>query len=165
MVALAAPPYVLADTLCCLGLGFFLAVCYDLARFAFGGSRPVCFVLDVAAAFAAAVLACSFAASRSYSGVVRWYMAAGLALGLAGYFFVLAPGCAAVQRLVKWTIARPFVLVWLLAVRPLVRLCVRAARAAGSKLSASAKKRRKKQLKNKGRVLYNSDNPPGLPRG
>ena len=69
MVALAAPPYVLADTLCCLGLGFFLAVCYDLARFVFGGSRPVCFVLDVAAAFAAAVLACSFAASRSYSGV------------------------------------------------------------------------------------------------
>ena len=43
MVALAAPPYVLADTLCCLGLGFFLAACYDLARFFLGGSRPVCF--------------------------------------------------------------------------------------------------------------------------
>ena len=84
MVALAPPPYVLADTLCCLGLGFFLAVCYDMSRFVFGGSRPVCFVLDVAAAFAAAVLACSFAASRSYSGVVRWYMAAGRALGRAG---------------------------------------------------------------------------------
>ena len=55
MVALAPPPYVLADTLCCLGLGFFLAVCYDMSRFVFGGSRPVCFVLDVAAAFAAGV--------------------------------------------------------------------------------------------------------------
>lgn len=164
MVALAAPPYVLADTLCCLGLGFFLAVCYDLARFFFGGSRPVCFVLDLAAALAAAVLACSFAASRSYSGVVRWYMAVGLALGLAGYFFVLAPGCAAAQRLVKWTIARPFVLLWLLAVRPLARLCGRTARAAGNKLNAAVKKRRKKQLKNKARVLYNSDNPLVTPR-
>ena len=165
MVALAPPPYVLADTLCCLGLGFFLAVCYDMSRFVFGGSRPVCFVLDGAAAFAAAVLACSFAASRSYSGVVRWYMAAGLALGLAGYFFVLAPGCAAAQRLVKWTIARPFVFVWLLALRPLARLCGRAAGAARDKLRAAAKKRRKKQLKNKGCVLYNSDNPSGFPRG
>ena len=26
MVALAAPPYVVADMLCCLGLGFFLAM-------------------------------------------------------------------------------------------------------------------------------------------
>ena len=164
MVALAAPPYVLADTLCCLGLGFFLAACYDLARFFLGGSRPVCFVLDLAAALAAAVLACSFAASRSYSGVVRWYMAAGLVLGLAGYCVVLAPGCAAAQRLVKWTIARPFVLLWLLAVRPLARLCGRAAHAAGNKLSAAAKKRRKKQLKNKARVLYNSDNPLVTPR-
>lgn len=165
MVALAAPPYVLADTLCCLGLGFFLAACYDLARFFLGGSRPVCFVLDVTAALAAAVLACSFAASRSYSGVVRWYMAAGLALGLAGYFFVLAPGCAAVQRLVKWAIARPFVLFWLLTVRPAARLCGRAGRAVSTKLRAAAKKRRKKQLKNKGRVLYNSDNPLGASRG
>ena len=165
MVALAAPPYVLADTLCCLGLGFFLAVCYDMARFVLGGSRPVCFVLDVAAALAAAVLACGFAASRSYSGVVRWYMAVGIALGLAGYFFVLAPGCAAVQRMIKWTVARPLVLVWLLAVRPAARLCGRTVRAAGANFSAAAKKRHKKQLKNKGRVLYNSDNPPDLPRG
>lgn len=165
MVALAAPPYVLADTLCCMGLGFFLAACYDLARFFLGGSRPVCFVLDTAAALAAAVLACGFAASRSYSGVVRWYMAAGLALGLAGYFFVLSPGCAAAQRLIKWALARPFVLLWLLAARPFARLCARTARAMGGKLSAAAKKHRKKQLKNKGRVLYNSDNPPGAFRG
>ena len=75
---------------------------------------------------------------------------------------MLAPGCAAVQRLVKWTIARPFVLLWLLAMRPLARLC---GRAAGNKLSAAAKKRRKKQLKNKARVLYNSDNPLVTPRG
>ncbi len=161
MVALAAPPYVLADTLCCLGLGFFLAVCYDLARFFLGGSRPVCFVLDLAAAFAAAVLACGFAASRSYSGVVRWYMAAGLALGLAGYFFVLAPGCAAVQRLIKWVLSRPFALAWLLAARPAGRLAGRAAGRAGKKFRAAAQKRRKKQLKNKGRVLYNSNDPPG----
>ena len=71
MVALAAPPYVLADTLCCLGLGFFLAACYDLARFFLGGSRPVCFVLDLTVFACAAVLLHSFAAGRSYSGAVR----------------------------------------------------------------------------------------------
>ena len=64
MVALAPPPYVLADTLCCLGLGFFLAVCYDMSRFVFGGSRPVCFVLDLTVFACAAVLLHSFAAGK-----------------------------------------------------------------------------------------------------
>ena len=161
MAAPIALPYVLADALCCLGLGFLLAGCYDLARFALGSCRLVCFVLDLAAALAGAVLVCGFAAARSYTGVVRWYMAAGLALGLAGYFFVLAPGCAAVQRLIKWALSRPFALAWLLAARPAGRLAVRAAGRAGKKFRAAAQKRRKKQLKNKGRVLYNSNDPPG----
>lgn len=159
MVALAPPPYAAADTLCCLGLGFLLAACYDLARFFTGRGRLACFVLDLAGALAAAVLVCSFAAGRSYSGVVRWYMAAGLAAGLAGYFFVLAPVCGAVQRLIKWAASRPFVLLWLLAVRPLGRLAGHAAGRAGAKICAYAQKRRKKQLKNKARVLYNSNNP------
>lgn len=164
MVALATPPYVLADTLCCLGLGFLLAVLYDLARFFLGGSRAAFFVLDVGCALAAAVLACSFAASRSFSGTVRWYMAAGIALGLAGYFYVLAPGCAAAQRLIKWTLARPAVLLWLLAVRPAARLARQTGCAAVGQIRRGVKKRRKKQLKNKGRVLYNSYNPSERPR-
>ena len=63
-----------------------------------------------------------------------------------------------------YSLASVCLLLWLLAVRPLARLCGRAARAAGNKLSAAAKKRRKKQLKNKARVLYNSDNPLVTPR-
>lgn len=158
MVALAAPPYVVADMLCCLGLGFLLAALYDLARFFFGDTRPVCFVLDVTAYLAAAVLLYSFAASRSYSGVVRWYMAAALAAGLAGYFFVLAPATRAAQTAVKWVLSRPFVLLWLVAVRPLGRLFARLWRHTGQKMRLHAKKRRKKQLKSKARMLYNSNN-------
>lgn len=158
MVALVAPPYVVADMLCCLGLGFLLAAIYDLARFFMGDSKPVCFLLDLLAFLLAAVLLCSFAASRSYSGVVRWYMGAALLAGLAGYFWVLAPASRAVQTAVKWALSRPFVLVWLLMVRPIWRAIRRLVRAIRQKLQKKARKRRKKQLKSKAQVLYNSNN-------
>ena len=158
MVALAAPPYAVADMLCCLGLGFLLAAVYDLARFFLGSSKPVCFVLDLGAYLAAAVLLYSFAASRSYSGVVRWYMAAALLAGLAGYFFVLAPATRALQTAIKWVLSRPFVLLWLVALRPFGRLWRRLWRLTGQKMRTGAKKRRKKQLKSKAQVLYNSNN-------
>lgn len=160
MVAQIAPTMALADTLCCVGLGFLLAALYDLGRILLGGTRPVCFVLDLAGFLLAAVLLCSFAACRSYSGVVRWYMAAGLLGGLAGYLRVLAPATRAADRLIKWTLTRPFALLWLLVLRPLGRLLRRAAsaaaRAAGQKNRARRKLKRRKQLQKQARVLYNS---------
>ena len=144
--------------LCCLGLGFLLAALYDVARFVMGDSKLVCFVLDLAAYLLAAVLLYSFSASRSYSGVVRWYMAAALVAGLAGYFFVLAPASRAVQTGIKWVLSRPFVLLWLVVARPFLRLVARLWRRGGQKMRQSAKKRRKKQLKSKAQVLYNSNN-------
>lgn len=158
MVALVAPPYVLADMLCCLGLGFLLAAVYDLARFFLGASRPVCFVLDLLAFLLAAVLLCSFAASRSYSGVVRWYMAAALLAGLAGYFWVLGPATRAVQTAIKWVLGRPFVLLWLLVLRPVFRLVAKAVGQTRQKMRNKAEIRHKKQLKSKAKMLYNSNN-------
>ena len=160
MVAQIPLTMALADALCCVGLGFLLAALYDIGRILLGGTRPVCFVLDLAGFLLAAVLLCSFAACRSYSGVVRWYMAAGLLGGLAGYLRVLAPATRAADRLIKWVLTRPFALLWLLILRPLGRLFHRAAAAAiaaaGQKNRARRKLKRRKQLQKQARVLYNS---------
>lgn len=160
MVALAAPAQALADCLCCVGLGFLLAAVYDLARILLGRGRLVCFVLDLAAFLLAAVLLCSFAACRSFSGVVRWYMAAGLLGGLAGYLRVVAPVTRAADRGIKWLLTRPFALLWLLVLRPLWRLAGQIAARTRQKFVQKTKARRKflrrKQLQKQGRVLYNS---------
>lgn len=157
MVAEVGLAYVLADMLCCLGLGFLLAVVYDVARFALGDAKLVCFVLDLAAYVLAAFFLCSYAASRSYSGVVRWYMALALAIGLLGYFRVLAPATRRVQQLFKWLLGRPLVLVYRLALAPLGRAARRQHEKGLQKMRAKQAKRRKKQLQTKGKVLYNSN--------
>lgn len=150
----------MADALCCVGLGFLLAALYDLARILLGRARPVAFVLDLAASALAGVLLLSFAACRSYSGVVRWYMAAGLCGGMAGYFLGIAPATRAADRRLKWLLARPFALAYLLALRPLATALVRLWRQVldyfAKKKRARRKLKRTKQLQNQGRVLYNS---------
>lgn len=158
MVALVAPQHVLADTLCCVGLGFLLAVLYDMARFALGNAKLVCFVLDLLAFLLAAVLLCSFAASRSFSGVVRWFMSAGLLAGLVGYFYVLAPATQRLQIGLKWLLSRPFVLVWIVLVHPLYKLCTGGIKKICHRINNVVVVRRKKQLKSKGKMLYNSNN-------
>ena len=64
MAAAQAAPALAADALCCLGLGFLLGALYDLARFLLGDRRAACFAADVGAYCLAAVLLCSFSASR-----------------------------------------------------------------------------------------------------
>lgn len=160
MVALAEPRLALADVLCCVGLGFLLAALCDLARILLGRSKLVSFVLDTAAFALAGVLLLSFAACRSYSGVVRWYMAAGLCGGMAGYFFGIAPATRAADRMIKWLLTRPFALAYRLLLRPLAGLLGRMCRTSldlfEKKKSARRKLKRTKQLQNQGRVLYNS---------
>lgn len=157
MVAHIPVSYVLADTLCCLGLGFLLAALYDAVRCLLGNAKPVCFVLDMAAFFLAAVLLCSFSASRSYSGVVRWYMVAGLGCGMIGYFFVLAPSTERLHTLLMWGITLPFRLLWILLIKPIGRLIKVKRFAAVQKHRTKAAKRRTKQLQKKAQVLYNSN--------
>lgn len=68
MATAQAAPALAADALCCLGLGFLLGALYDLARFLLGDRRAACFAADVGAFCLAAVLLCSFSASRSPGG-------------------------------------------------------------------------------------------------
>ena len=98
MAAAQAAPALAADALCCLGLGFLLGALYDLARFLLGDRKSACFAADMGAFCLAAVLLCSFSASRSRAGTVRWYMAAALLAGDAGYFGVLAPATRTLEN-------------------------------------------------------------------
>ena len=100
----AAPPLtaVWTDVLWCLGIGVGLGLGRDLFGLLLGNGRVRCFLWDVLAFAAAAVLACGFAASVSAGGRVRWYMAAARAAGALGWrqtgsgpLFRLAAGLAA----------------------------------------------------------------------
>ena len=156
MTVAQAGPYMAADMLCCLGLGFLLGAVYDLIRFFAGDSRPVCFAADLAAFVLAALLLTSFAASRSWAGAVRWYMSGSLLLGDAGYFLVLAPATRAVEDFIKWLLSRPFVLTVLLLC-PIGRLLQGTARRKAGKMREKSRANRAKRLQKNAKVLYNSN--------
>lgn len=62
----------------CLGLGCLLWAVRDGAELLVGRGPVRCFVLDLLAFTAAAVLLVGFSAGVSAAGLARWYMAAGL---------------------------------------------------------------------------------------
>lgn len=72
---------ILGDTLWCLGLGCLLGFGRGLYTLLLGEGALRCFVGDILAFAAAAVLLCGFAAGASASGLSRWYMAAAMAAG------------------------------------------------------------------------------------
>ena len=79
MAAAPAAAAVWADVLWCLGLGCLLWAVRDGAELLVGRGPVRCFVLDLLAFTAAAVLLVGFSAGVSAAGLARWYMAAGLA--------------------------------------------------------------------------------------
>ena len=83
MAAAPAAAAVWADVLWCLGLGCLLWAVRDGAELLVGRGPVRCFVLDLLAFTAAAVLLVGFSAGVSAAGLARWYMAAGLAAGAA----------------------------------------------------------------------------------
>ena len=127
--ALAA---VLGDVLWCLGLGLLLGFGRDLTGLVLGEGPVRCFLWDVAAFAAAAVLLYGFCAGVSASGVARWYMAGAM---------------------------QPFRVVRRILVLPLEKRA--AAAFAGHRERARVKrdqkkaKKRKKQLQKSSKVLYN----------
>ncbi|MBQ5755105.1 MAG: hypothetical protein IIV90_05500 [Oscillospiraceae bacterium] len=146
----------LADSLCCLGLGLLAACLYDLARSFLGRAKLTLFFLDTAAFALAAVLAFGYGAARSHAGGVRWYMLAALFAGAVAYSKTVAPVTRAAEKRTKWLLSRPFALLawvlWPLAGR---------AEAAGKKIyRKSLEKRQEKRLnrlQKKARMLYNSN--------
>lgn len=158
MVASPAAAAVVTDVLWCLGLGLLLALARDALGLIFGNGRVLCFAWDLLAFVAGAVLLFGFSASASASGVVRWYMAGGMAAGALGWnragSGALHGAARALVRAAGW----PFRVFHAGVVVPLRR-------AAGEKMTENRKKRAekranrskkpKKQLQKAKKILYN----------
>ena len=159
MAAAPAAAAVWADVLWCLGLGCLVWAVRDGAELLLGRGPVRCFVLDLLAFTAGAVLLVGFSAA----GLARWYMAAGLAAGALAWQKAVVPPlhhlAAAAARLLlapaRWCqrhIAAPLrsTLHTRLAMRKKSRNC-RAAR----KKAGKSKKTGKNQLQKKSKILYN----------
>lgn len=91
MAAAPAAAAVWADVLWCLGLGCLLWAVRDGAELLVGRGPVRCFVLDLLAFTAAAVLLVGFSAGVSAAGLARWYMAVGLAAGALAWQKAIVP--------------------------------------------------------------------------
>lgn len=100
----------LRDVVACLGIGLLLAAARDALGLLLGNGRVRCFAWDLAAFAGAAVLLCGFVAGASSSGVMRWYMAAGLGAGALGWQWavsgLLHRLAGGVRRAAVWPLRR-----------------------------------------------------------
>lgn len=159
MTAAPAATAVLADVLWCLGLGCLLGAARDGVGLVFGNGPVRCFVWDVLAFAAAAVLVFGFSAGVSASGVARWYMTGALLAGVLAWQQAVQP---AVHRFLRGAL---HLVIWPLQVtdrrllRPLGRRLAAACRRicprpAGKKVGKKPKNG-KKQLQKPSKILYN----------
>ena len=129
-----------------------------------GGPRPVrCFVLDLLAFTAAAVLLVGFSAGVSAAGLARWYMAVGLAAGaLAWQKAIVPPLHALAAWIVRLLLAparwgRRYIAVPLrkAACARLAALKKRCCPRRPREKAGKSKKSGKNQLQKKSKILYN----------
>ena len=154
MVAAPVLTALAGDVLCCLGLGLLLAALRQAVGLALGGGPLLTALWDLLMFAAAVVLLCGFAAGASASGVVRWYMAAGMLVGALGWRFSAAEAVRrSVWRLVA-AAAWPFAAVSRHVTAPLAARCRHTAGKLAEKLRKKPKNS-KKQLQNPTRILYN----------
>ena len=159
MAASPALTAILGDVLWCLGLGCLLGACRDLTGLLLGEGPVRCFVWDVAAFAAAAVLLYGFCAGVSASGVARWYMAGAMLAGAlawnAAFRRPLHRAAGLCFRLLLW----PFRTLHGRLLRPLLRRGRAALNRRRQKhLAKRTRKReekRKKQLQKPSKILYN----------
>lgn len=154
-----APWAVLGDALWCLGLGCALGALRDAVRLAFGEGPVRCFLRDMAAFVAAAVLVCGFAAGASAGGAARWYMSAAMLLGALCWRWAVQ---SAVHRCFAAAVSlllAPLRFVHKKAVQPaknrLHAACARRRGQKKTKKSAKPKKSTEKQLQKPSTILYN----------
>lgn len=149
------------DTLWCLGLGLLLAGVRDLAGLAVGNGRLLSFLWDVLAFAAAAVLLCGFTASASAGGVTRWYMAAGLGAGALAWRWAISGMLHSLARRVSDTCRSAILRLQRVLAAPFIRVLHRCCAKNQKKREEKAKKasqkvtKRKKQLQNQRKILYN----------
>ncbi|MDO5602828.1 MAG: spore cortex biosynthesis protein YabQ [Oscillospiraceae bacterium] len=154
----AAVPFIwqMTDSFCALGLGMVLAVLYDILRLFLPATKPVVFFCDFFICVFSAAVVFSYAVSLSKSGVLRWYIVLGTALGYIGYLAVLAPFTGKLRRMLHFVVSLPFRLFWRYICHPAGAFIKKQGKAFQAK-KKNRMKRRKKQLQKKGKVLYNSN--------
>lgn len=163
MAAAPAAAAVWADVLWCLGIGCLLWAVRDGAELLLGRGPVRCFVLDLLAFTAGAVLLVGFSAGVSAAGLARWYMAAGMAAGaLAWQKAIVPPLHRALNRLLRWLLAPARWAHRRIAVplRAALQIRVQNLQTAGRvrrqrKKAAKTEKSAKKQLQKPSKVLYN----------
>jgi len=153
----AAPGYaaVLADLVWCLGLGLFLGAGRDTLKLLFGNTSAVCFLCDLLAFSAAAVLLCGFSAGVSASGVARWYMAAGMLAGALAWRWAVSAAISRVSAAVVYAALLPCRLMENRVIRPVCRRVKRGMKKLFLKKPKKKRKKEKKLLQNPTKVLYN----------
>ena len=153
MAAAPAAAAVWADVLWCLGLGCLLWAVRDGAELLVGRGPVRCFVLDLLAFTAAAVLLVGFSAGVSAAGLARWYMAVGLAAGALAWQKAIVPP---LHVLTEW-IGRRYIAVPLrkAACARLAALKKRCSPRRPRKKAGKSKKSGKNQLQKKSKILYN----------
>lgn len=163
MAAAPAAAAVWADVLWCLGLGCLVWAVRDGAELLVGRGPVRCFVLNLLAFTAAAVLLVGFSAGVSAAGLARWYMAAGLAAGaLAWQKAIVPPLHVLTEWIVRLLLAparwgRRYIAVPLrkAACARLAALKKRCCPRRPRKKAGKSKKSGKNQLQKKSKILYN----------
>lgn len=149
------------DLLWCLGLGLLLGMFRSFAGMLLGNGRILCFVWDLLAFVAAAVLLCGFAASASMGDGTRWYMAAGAGAGALAWRWAVSRTLYRVAAGIAAMAARAGLRLQRILLAPFVHLKRYFAARKQTKTAIKAKKRaekvtkKKKQLQKQGKILYN----------
>lgn len=154
-----APALRFLDAVSAGGVGLALAILYDVLHLLAGKGRVRLFISDLLTFAAAAVLLVSFSLSKTYTGQLRWYMAAGALAGFLAFRQLISPLLAFLVHKIIWLLCLPFCLCLRYLLRP-VGQGIKKAFASLFKMAArSADRRREKRRKKKGRVLYDSQLP------
>lgn len=142
------------ELLCSAGLGMLVG----LLRLVWPVKGRAAFWPDFLAVGLALLLLQSYAASASYAGGVRWYMAAGAALGAAAVQAALGELAAAWMRGIRRALGWPMRLAAQWVLRPARKACLRRQeQAKGRRAEKRMAKDEKKILKKEHRLLYNSN--------
>lgn len=143
------------DAVSAAGVGLGLALIWDVLRLLAGKGKLRLFFCDIMVFLLAGVLLVSFSVSKTYSGQLRWYMIAGALIGFVSYIQLVAPATKSVFELVCTLLKLPFVLTFRYILSPAGKLVKDKAQKAGKSFTVAAKNRRK-HLRSKNKVLYNS---------
>ena len=138
-----------------MGVGVLCALAYSALCAVLGVGKRRLFAADLLLFLFSAIVLFSFSVTFSYTGCLRWYMAAGFLLGYWGALWLVAPLAARFGQAIRWVFSLPFLLFFRFALRPFWAWCKKM-RLKKPKLPKKQKKQQEETLHKERKVLYNS---------